>query len=108
MQQSTILLLLITNVKNNIGIVPGKTFEYLRSRKPLLVFGSVDGEVAKIVNKTKSGRVIEYEDFNEICNYLENILINGHSQIDTPLSRINMYDRKNLTKRLAELFAAII
>ena len=74
MKGCTILLLLITNTNRNKGIVPGKTFEYLRSGKPLLVFGSVDGEVANIVNKTKAGNVINYEDFNSTYKYLEMLL----------------------------------
>ena len=107
MKECTILLLLITNTSRNKGIVPGKTFEYLRSGKPLLVFGSVEGEVAKIVDQTKAGNVIRYEDFDSTYNYLEMLLkdfSNGKFEYNRESDNIVMYERRNLTKQLVDLF----
>jgi len=74
----------------------------------MLVFGSVDGEVASIIYKTKSGIVIEYEDFDKIYNCLEKVLNNVHNKITNSLKTIKMYDRRNLTKCLVELFDSLI
>ena len=111
MQESTVLLLLITNVNDSGGIVPGKTFEYLRSGKPLLVFGSEDGEVATIVERTKSGVTIDYNNYDKTYHYLHKLInnsLNDGCKIRQHAQNIEMYSRKNLTKNLVDVFNTLL
>ena len=49
--------------------VPGKIFEYIRSKKPILAMVSGDSTVAEIVNSTQSGIVIEPSKTEKIKRY---------------------------------------
>jgi hypothetical protein len=41
--KSSALLLLLNNTPNKMGIIPGKTFEYLALRKPIICIGPTNG-----------------------------------------------------------------
>jgi len=104
------LLLLITQSKMNLRILPGKTFEYMRLKKPILALGPSDGEVARILRNTKSGDVIEYQDEEAIYRHLYQ-LINEAKQNKNAgpsnTSGIERYSRENLTGELAALFNSL-
>ncbi len=111
MQKASVLLLLMVNSKNNRGIVGGKIFEYLRAGKPLLVFGPQDGEIAEILANTKRGEVIDYAKLEKTYNYLKKLLDDFHkgkNQVTGELKDIEMYERKNLTKRLVKIFDSLV
>lgn len=65
MLDSTVLLLLLNkgygdyNVK---GRIPAKLFEYLGSRRQILVIGKEDSDVAGIVSDTRSGLTMDYDN----------------------------------------------
>ena len=105
--ETSALLLLISNSKYSRRILPGKTFEYLRTNKPLIVFGPENGEVAKILKETKSGEIIDYEDYEKTCNHLKK-LIENYRENKTIEYRTNSclesYERKELTKKLVSVF----
>jgi len=104
LQKSTILLLLIYNFSNNI---PGKTFEYLRSGKIILAFGPEDGEVAKLIDETKSGIVIGYNDYDKTYAFLEKIITELKRVVPTfsdSLENVKKHDRKYLTEKLVDIF----
>jgi glycosyltransferase involved in cell wall biosynthesis len=66
--RSPILLLLLNQQPNAKGRIPGKLFEYLAARRPVLTLGPVDSDVAQIIKETKSGVVCDYNDFEGIKN----------------------------------------
>ena len=45
--------------------VPGKLFEYLRSRKPILAFGDDNEEVRTILSEASAGLLVPYDDSAE-------------------------------------------
>jgi len=59
---SNVLLLLLNQQENAQGRVPGKFFEYLASKRPIMVLGPTDGDVAQITEKTKRGSTLNYDD----------------------------------------------
>lgn len=68
---SSQLLLLLLNKANNVsGRVPGKFFEYLRARCPILCLGSNKGDVADIIAETQSGIAIHYEDKEALKEFI--------------------------------------
>ncbi len=107
MREATVLLLLITNVKDSAGIVPGKTFEYLRSGVPLLVFGDTDGEVARIIAETGTGETFDYEDYDGVLRYLRTLLSASPGEYRPRSETIHSYERRILTKKLAEIFDSL-
>jgi Glycosyltransferase Family 4 len=101
------MLLLITQSQKNKRILPGKTFEYIRTAKPILALGPEDGEVARILKAGNFGKIINYDDFNSVYNYLKQL-------ITTPInegmdkSEIAKYERKALTEDLSTIFNQLV
>ena len=58
---SHLLLLLLNQQDNARGRIPGKLFEYLAARRPILNFGGADSDVANILTETNSGSTFAYD-----------------------------------------------
>ena len=58
----SLLLLPINNVKNQMGIIPGKIFEYLASEQPILAIGPLEGDSANILRGQTGTHVVGFED----------------------------------------------
>ncbi|MGM0529512.1 MAG: glycosyltransferase [Bacteroidota bacterium] len=97
MCNSTVLLLLIPDHKNNEMIITGKLFEYLRSRKPILIIGPENGDASHIVRNCNAGKTFDKKDLAGITAYLRSAG-NDHSKYNPPAK----YNRNLLTKRLSE------
>ncbi|MFC2152819.1 glycosyltransferase, partial [Bacteroidota bacterium] len=59
LMKARLLYLPINNTPNAKGIVTGKFFEYLASKRPILTIGPTEGDISKILEKTKSGEVFD-------------------------------------------------
>ncbi len=94
---SSILLLIVNSVEN---IIPGKIFEYLGAKIPILGIGPENSEVAKILEKTDSGKMFNYYKIDEIGRFIENV---HNKKIEFSFKDVEKYGRKNLTKKLAEV-----
>jgi glycosyltransferase involved in cell wall biosynthesis len=57
-----ILLLPLNKADNVQGRVPGKVFEYMRARKPVLGLGPRDSDAAELLHTYQAGAMIDYED----------------------------------------------
>lgn len=85
----------------------GKLFEYIASRSFILGIGPTNGDAARIIEETKTGVMLDYEDFESIQK-----TIMGQFQIwkKHPSKRfgdndaVNKYERKNLTESLSDIF----
>ena len=67
--QADVLLLLQWNISSEAGNIPGKLFEYLGARRPILALGYDGGEMARIVQERKAGLLAN--DPEEIARQLE-------------------------------------
>ncbi|MBK9358349.1 MAG: glycosyltransferase family 4 protein [Bacteroidales bacterium] len=102
-QQSQVLLLLINDTPNAKVILPGKFFEYMASRRPILCIGPLDGDAAQVIADTESGVVVEKDDvagIRKAVHELYSRFENGTTTVKS--SGIGKYSRKELTARLAE------
>lgn len=109
-QKASVMLLLVTQSERNRRIIPGKTFEYMRTGKPILALGPEDGEVAGIITHTNTGTVISYDNFEKIYNtilYFYNLWVKNKLKINPISNTILSYSRKNLTKKLVNVFENI-
>jgi glycosyltransferase involved in cell wall biosynthesis len=59
---SDLLLLVVNNVPDNKGIIPGKLYEYFGCRKPILAIGPTDGIANQILKEVDSGVMVAYDD----------------------------------------------
>ncbi|RLC52754.1 MAG: hypothetical protein DRI23_02070 [Candidatus Cloacimonadota bacterium] len=108
MVNSSLLLLLINNVPNNLGILTGKIYEYLGAKVPVLGVGPIEGEAAKILNETRSGKMCDYSDQKAISEFISwQYSMWKKDEKPTASGEIDQYDRVHLTKNLAEVLESL-
>lgn len=99
--RSSLLLLVIPKVQNNRGILTGKFFEYLASRKPILAIGPVGGDLDRIIGETGCGQLFDYANTQGILQFLrKNQEATNNSLV------VDQYSRRQLTGRIAQLLNA--
>jgi len=102
-KSSQVLLLVEINSVDTIGIIPGKLFEYMAAKRPILGIGPKNWEVASIVKETKTGQMFDYYDDIE----LKNVLLSWFQQfqkgeLQITSGSIKQYSRRELTRKLVE------
>lgn len=104
LQNADVLLLIIDDVQNNKGFLTGKIFEYLGSKKPIFAIGPIDGNANEIIIKADCGKMVDYKDQENAYNLLKEMHNNWQNNSFFYKFNIEEYSRKNLTKKLAEIF----
>lgn len=107
-QQSQVLLLLINDTPNAKVILPGKFFEYMAARRPILCIGPRDGDAAEVILETNAGYVSEKDDKESIrkaINELYSRFRTGKNIVDS--KGIARFSRESLTGRMAECLSVI-
>jgi len=61
-QNAQVLLLLINNTPNSNGILTGKLYEYMASKRPILTIGPSKSDIAKVLTETDAGVMIDFDD----------------------------------------------
>lgn len=103
-QESQVLLLVEINSPETTGIIPGKVFEYLAAKRPILAIGPKEWDAGDVINECKAGHVFDYQNREELKNVLLGWFTayqNGELQIAS--QNIEKYSRKALTNKLAEI-----
>jgi len=112
MVNSQALLLLITiEGSKGEGIIPGKLFEYLASRKPIIAIASENGLAAKMIKSANAGTIVSPRRLRGIKKAISDFYeqwIEGISSAPTRnMENITRYDRRILTHKLAQIFEKI-
>ncbi|WP_116127850.1 glycosyltransferase [Lewinella sp. IMCC34183] len=101
---SHLLLLLLNRQENAKGRIPGKLFEYLAVRRPVINFGPEDSDVAAILTETGSGPTFAYDTAPALAaTYIEEhyrAYRRGESAELDP-EAITPYSHPTLVRRLA-------
>lgn len=105
-ETSNILLLLVNNSENSNACIPGKTFEYLATGKPIICFAPKGSEVFSalqdprhlLLNYSDSTAHIE-DRLKGYFNYLSNDM--------QPSMKDKSYSRRSLTSNLVDLLEEI-
>ncbi len=102
--RSQVLLLLINDTPNAMGILTGKFFEYLAASRPILCIGPPEGDAAAILRQTGAGYTIDYQDIEAMKQRIRELyerFRSGDLQINS--RDILPYSRRELTRKLAEV-----
>ncbi len=115
--QSDLLVLIVDESELSDEIVPGKVFEYIGSRKPIIAFAP-EGAAARIIRSTGSGIVVgpaDSEKAKDLILDLYSDFAGGGRQPAVSRHRfapneeiINGFDRKEATRKLSILFNKIL
>jgi glycosyltransferase involved in cell wall biosynthesis len=104
----SLLLLLLNKAKNAKGRLPGKLYEYLRLRRPVIALGFKDSDAEEIIKKTGSGESFEYDDSLKIRDFILSSYDKfKNEQLLQTTGEIGYYSVENQTKRLSEFLNGI-
>ncbi len=105
-KSSTVLLLIMpdTKLSYKTGILPGKFFEYLGARRPIMVLSRYKGEVADILRETNSGCYCTKADeiYEWLLKMLNEFQTKGYIKYYGREDKIENYSCFNQIKRLSE------
>ena len=89
--------------------IPGKLYEYIAARRPILFIGPTVGDAAAIIRHTNSGVVVpnSYSDIMESLRRFYRAWLAGHAHLAERPSP-NCYDRPSQTLRLATIFERLL
>jgi hypothetical protein len=106
---ASLLILPLRKEPEYKAVLPGKLFEYLASWRPVLGIGQPDGAMSMILNTTKTGIVLDWEDSASISRYID-LCWERHlkSELTVEDADLSMFTRKALTKRMAGLLNKIV
>ena len=103
-RNASVLILPLRKEPEYEAVLPGKLFEYLASRRPILGIGQTDGAMAKVVSETGSGVVYDWNEEKKIRSWIDFCWEEfKNDELRDNTSDISMYSRKRLTRRLAAL-----
>ena len=99
--KSQILLLLEIDSEETKGILPGKLFEYLNARRPILAIGPEGWEASAIIQETNSGVGLVSSDESALKNVLlEWFVLFEKNKLHLNSTGIEKYSRIALTEQL--------
>lgn len=97
------LLLIEMDLPETRSIIPGKLFEYLLAKRPIVALGPKGSDIETIISETNSGRFFSYEDELQLKKeiaYSYQLFKEGNLIINS--SGIEKYSRRDLTQKMAE------
>jgi glycosyltransferase involved in cell wall biosynthesis len=107
-QSSQLLLLLINQSPNANGILTGKFYEYLASKRPILAIGPTDGDAAGVLKVTGAGIMAGFSDEN--ATYAAIMEFYKQYKTDTlnvKTESVERFSRRSLTGELATLLNSL-
>jgi glycosyltransferase involved in cell wall biosynthesis len=104
MRESSLLLLLIPDTLHAKGILTGKLFEYLGAGVPIVGVGPADGDAAKIISSSETGRLFSRDDVDGLFSFLENAYLKWKENSDLRHGKnVSRFDRSSQAKQLAAI-----
>lgn len=106
---SSLLLLILHGDQSNPGHVPGKLYEYLGARRPIMAIVPGDFEAARIIRDTGAGVAIDASDAAGIERSLLDSYLSFKSGVTQTCieSDLSAYERTQGAQHLAELMAEL-
>ena len=108
-RESQLLLLLLWNNKGDESVIPGKIFEYLASKRPIISVGASKGAVTDLLQKTNAGKITDniYELESIILQYYNEFLQEGEIKCTSNDAILN-YNYRYITNKYSKILDDII
>lgn len=108
-RKASVLILPIREEPETKAILPGKLFEYLAARRPIVGVGTGEGAMATVLKETGAGRIFDWDDSAGISKYVDS-LWNAFKagSVMIPDADIEKYSRRMTTRKMVELFNSLI
>ena len=109
-KESQVLLLLTWNNPKEKGVIPGKIFEYLAAKRPILSIGNSNGLVRKLIESTNTGVVpsnVE-EIKSSILMFYNEFTSSGKVKYTGISHEINKYSQVSMAEKFSYVLNQII
>ncbi len=109
--QSDTLLLIVDESKESKEIVPGKVYEYIGVKKPIIAIAPHESAIADLLEETQSGKTAHQSEINYIANTFLDLLQNwksGNNPFQPNEVAIQKYERRESAKKLASLLDSVV
>lgn len=109
--EANILLLTNFDQEASKGIIPGKLFEYMATKNPIIAIGPKNADVERILDNTQSGGYFTHQEVDDIKKYILAIynkwLVNPNVQLQTNEIEVQKFNRRNLTAQLSKVIETL-
>ena len=105
---ATVLVLPLRNDPEYRPILPGKLFEYLASRRPILGIGQEDGAMARVLADTGAGVTAGWDNMDAMRSFIDKAWEQFKAGNVPPVAGdITRFSRRSLTHELAALLEQV-
>lgn len=108
LMMSDALLLLLG--KGTDAIYTGKLMEYINTGKPILASVPANGAAAALIKETGTGFIADCDDIETTARHIQTLYeswLAGEKPISPNIKLISRYERRELTKELANIFNSL-
>ena len=104
-RNASVLILPLRKEPEYKAVLPGKLFEYMAAMRPVLGIGQPDGAMSMILDETKTGTVLDWNDSEGMKTFIDRCWEKHlEGRLTTEDADISQFTRRSLTRRMAELF----
>lgn len=108
-RSASVLILPIREEPETKAILPGKLFEYLAARRPIVGVGTSEGAMAAVLKETTAGRIFDWDDSAGISEYVDCLWETFRSGNEAVFDAdIEKYSRRMTTRKMVEIFNTLI
>jgi hypothetical protein len=110
MQKASLLLLVVERFGQDAGMLTGKVYEYLASRRPVLGIGPPEGDASLLLDATMAGTMVDQEDAAGIAALVQGYYTaweHGHKPTGAPMYVVREFSRQAQTAALADALYAL-
>ncbi|MAT89397.1 MAG: glycosyl transferase family 1 [Flavobacteriaceae bacterium] len=107
-RKAQVLLLVEMDREETKAIIPGKLFEYLSARRPIIAMGPDGSDVQTILQETKAGAYLLYSEEEKLKNKVWDAFKLYRTQdLLVPEADISSFSRSELTRKMASILTSV-